>query len=123
MTEIKVNRKKNLCYIKLSGYMEEQDVIDAKLRFCKAIDALEPGIAIINDISEFQPMTQELAMHIAEAQKYAFVKGVNQVIRVVKSPLSNMQFKRVQLDSGVTYDTMEVSTVDEAMRAIDTKKN
>ncbi len=115
MIEIRLNKAKNLCYIKLAGYMESDEIIDVKFRAIRAFETLNPEMIIINDISNFKPVREELAQHIAEAQMYAFRKGVVRVIRIVHEPNSQAQFRKTQTESGISYTTIEVNSFTEAM--------
>jgi hypothetical protein len=66
---------------------------------------LRPGFDLISDIAEFSPAGDEGIKHIQRAQAFLKQHGVRHVIRVVKNPVSAMQFQRTGKEIGYVADT------------------
>jgi len=119
MYSIKADTRKNRLYLKLNGFLADDEVKKAGEEVIQAIARLQPDMTIITDISEFKPTSPSAAVYIKDAQAAAFQKGVKHAVRIVKNPIVNMQFNRTQREAGAKYDVLEASSVEEAEQLLD----
>ncbi len=118
---IYANVPKNRLYLILNGFFTDDEVHTASDLTISEIKKLQPGFAIINDISTFKPATPAGAEDIKRAQVFAKEHGAKRVIRVVgedkvASAIAAMQFARTQQAAG--YQAEIVSTVEEAEKLL-----
>jgi len=112
MYEVRANTVKNRLYLTLDGKMDEDEANEAATEATAAVEELDPGFDIVNDMSGFQPVSQEAAERIGEAKEIMEVNDVGTVVRVVgDSSIGKMQFDRV---GETDYETMTAESVEEA---------
>ena len=119
MYSIKADTRKNRLYIKLAGFLADDEIQNAADEVTRAIASLQPNMTIITDISEFKPVSPHSAVYIKDAQAAAFHKGVKHAVSIVSNPIAGMQFKRTQREAGAKYEVLEASSVEEAERLLD----
>ena len=115
MVEVKINRKKNLCYLKVTGYNSEKELIDGKIRFFKAIENLRPNMDMILDIRSFAPLNPENMKHMIEVQRKAAEKGIRRAVRIVNNIPGKKQVENIKKESGFEYETIEAKNFEEAL--------
>ncbi|WP_327050798.1 hypothetical protein [Halomicrococcus gelatinilyticus] len=112
MYEVRANTVKNRLYLTLDGKMDEDEASDAAEEAIAAVEELDPGFDIVNDMSGFQPVSQEAAERIGEAKEVMEANDVDTVVRVVgDSSIGKMQFDRV---GETDYETLTAESVEEA---------
>lgn len=122
MIEIRKNAVKNRLYLKLSGFLKEEEVISAGHRLIETAKLLRPGFDIINDISDFKPATTSVASFIENIQEDMKKLPVGRIVRVIgKNALGKMQLTRTSLKAG--YNAYNVATMQEAEELLDAEKN
>ena len=121
MHEVTVFKEKNRLYLLLKGFLKDDEVLEAANKVKSGINELQPGFAIINDISEFSPATPKGREIIKETQIYAAQKNVGQVIRIVGNVISRIQFERTSQNAG--YKALSVRSLQEAYDYLDGKIN
>ncbi len=122
MIEIRKDSVKNRLYIKLKGFLQDEEVKTACEQILKAAKGLLPGFDIINDISEFKPASPKSTEHIAHLQEDVIKLHVGKIVRVVgNNILAKMQLVRTSHKAG--YDAYHVATMQEAEAVLDTEDN
>lgn len=114
--EFRVDTQHNRLYMKLSGFFRDGESEEVYRAFMEAIDQLEPGFDVINDIRGFVPASPGAADTIKRAAEVIAERKIGRTIRVTGKVVSGlMQFKR--LLSGAT-DVELASSVEEAERML-----
>lgn len=122
MIEIKKNSAKNRLYVKLRGFLQDEEVKSACEQILKAAKGLAPGFDIINDISEFKPASAKATEYITHLQEEVMKLHVRKIVRVVENNiLAKMQLTRTSQKAG--YNAYHVSTIQEAEAMLDTEDN
>src|SRR6056297_1868393 len=93
--DIRADTVNNRLYMTLEGMLDEEQAIAAVEEIEKAIERLDEGFDIVNDMSEFKPMSQDAADAIDRGKAAAARAGVNATVRVTgESIIGKMQFER-----------------------------
>ncbi len=108
---IDTDKDRNRLYVVFTGFLGDQEAAEACEAVLTAARELEPGFAIVTDISAFKLTTEVGADAIARLQRELGTLGVSRVVRVVgDSVLANMQLSRtareVDYGPGVQPDTV-----------------
>ena len=82
-----------------------------------AIAQLHHGFDIVHDMSGLHPTDAAGLKELVRVQAAAKVKGLRSVIRIVRIPLSRMQFERMAKETGWTFET--AGTLEEADARLD----
>lgn len=117
--EVNADRAANRLYLKLEGILDEETAEDHVVDMLSAADELEPGFDMVNDISEFKPMTQQATDTIERGKRGLTERGVSAVVRVTgESVVGKMQFERV--GGGMEgYHVATAETVEAAEQLLD----
>jgi len=115
--QVTTDVEKNRIYLQLKGFLQDDEVKKASDDVKKGINSLRPNFDIINDISEFNPATQEGKTIIKETQLYAVQKNVNRVVRITKNVIGKIQFERSSKEAG--YSAITVESVEQAHKFLD----
>jgi hypothetical protein len=102
MYEIQTDIEKNLLYVKLSGFMEENEVKSAVIDAKSAINSLRPSFDAITDITNFKPVAPSGRGMLLDIMKYVIQHKVNRVIRIVGNTIGQAQFTRASKEAGYT---------------------
>ncbi len=120
MYKITVDRAKNRLYVKLDGFMGEEELRDAADMVIAQVKTLRPGFDIINDISEYKPTTPEGVREVERAMKFIVDNGVGHIFRVTASQrIARLQFLRMAYETGTNVVAREVTSFEEAERKLD----
>ncbi len=111
---VRADSSTNRLYITLKGFLSESEARDAADAIILETTRLAPGFVVLVDITEFKPEAGSVTVHIKRAQLAAYQAGAKKVIRIVNNVISEMQFRRLQHEVGAQYETIEVSSVEEA---------
>ncbi|MDR3671848.1 MAG: hypothetical protein P4L36_13455 [Holophaga sp.] len=117
MFQVAANPEKNRLYVTLEGHLEAAERMAAGKAILAAINQLQPGFDIVNDLSGLHPTDAEGLKDLRRIQAAARIKGVRCVIRIVKIPLSRLQFERTSQEAGL--DSEVAGSVEEADRRLD----
>src|SRR5512135_414133 len=105
------NRVKNRIYLRLEGFMPDEEVHQFVQEQIAAIKTMKPGFDVINDISNFKPASPEAAKEIERMLKFSDAYGTRYVMRVIgPNVISRMQFDRLHRTSDGKYTTIEVAS-------------
>ncbi|MBN2724664.1 MAG: hypothetical protein JXR95_11390 [Deltaproteobacteria bacterium] len=119
MYNVKVDTAKKCLFITLEGFMQEDEVKKAADLVVSSLPKLPKGFTVVNDISQFKPASREAGEYIKLAQAAIFQKGVSKVIRVTgKSFVGKLQFERTKKEVNATYETVEVATMEDALKLL-----
>ena len=121
MYEVTINQQKNRLYFTLKGFLPTDEIKRATEENIRQMERLAPGFTVISNIAEFSAANAEGAEYISKMQGEAARLGVRKVVRVVKSAVSSLQFKRTQRLAGANYEAVDVYSVEEAERLLDTE--
>jgi hypothetical protein len=115
---LKVDEERNRLYLTLTGLMTDDETRIAADACIEAVKKLRPGFHIINDISQFRPLTKEGVTHVKRAGEFCAKSGMKATVRVVGiSPTVHQQFQRAARESGYTAYTAQ--SVEEAEAMLD----
>ena len=118
--DIKANIPKNRLYIRIKGFMTEEEAEIIGNRALEETKKLKPGFDVINDIRELKPATPTAAkIYAARAAESGKTYGVRHVIRVVGDRMTtHLQLDRLLKETvGIQGETAK--TVEEAERMLD----
>jgi hypothetical protein len=119
---IRVDHDKNRMYLTLTGLMEDEETRAAADASIDAFKTLKPGFFVINDISNFRPLTKEGVAHVQRAGEVARKLGMRATVRVVGiSPTAHAQFQRAAKQGG--YTAYMAQSVEEAEKLLDAHKD
>ncbi|WP_128476413.1 hypothetical protein [Halorussus pelagicus] len=116
--DIEADESANRLHMELRGSLSEAEAASAIERVEAEAAKLSPGFDVINDISAFKPLSQDVADIIAEGKEALTVRDAAALVRVTgDSALGDMQFSRVGGDEG--YEVTKAETVAEAEAKLD----
>jgi hypothetical protein len=118
MYEIELDLKKNCLYMKITGFLQEEDAKQMADTIILKAKKLEPGYTIINDISQCKPAPKEAFTHLKRGHSFVARHGVKRIIRVIGNPVTAMQFNRAQRESQTDLEIIEVESLEEAERLL-----
>lgn len=108
----------NRLYMELSGSLAADDATAALEAVEREAARLDDGFEVINDISAFEPLSQDVADTIADGKRALSEAGAGALVRVTgDSAIGSMQFDRVGDADG--YDIATVETVADAEAMLD----
>lgn len=110
---------KNRLILRIIGSMSYEESLIAVKKVRDLANQLKSGFDIINDISQFMPSDPKVQQEFMETQKYVMSKGAKRVVRVVGSALGSLQFKRLHKEAGVSYEVIEATTFEAAVKYLD----
>lgn len=109
---IETDKDKNRLYMKLEGFLHEEEIMNASNELKTKVLTLSPGFDVINDISKFNPATARGREIIKEAQIFIVQRKVNRVVRITDNVIGKIQFERSSREAG--YTAVAVSSLEEA---------
>lgn len=112
MLEVKVDMQKNYIFIKMEGFMHDDDMKKAAEEVIKEAKKLKKNYTVITDVTKFRPSSQGGASEIQKAQKFLLDNGASKFIRIVESVLGKMQFTKNAKEVGI--EVIEVRSYEEA---------
>jgi hypothetical protein len=116
--EARANIEKNRLYIKLEGFFSDEVARNAAETIFAEIDKLQPGFAVINDVSNFKPGTPTGAKEIVRVQTYEQEHGVGRIVRIVgQEVIGKMQFERMSKETDIKVEF--ATSLEEAERLLD----
>jgi hypothetical protein len=96
---VEADEAENRLYMELHGHFDEELAAEAADEVIAEIEQLSPGLEIINDLSEFQPMNAEAVQHVQRGKEAAADRGCAATVRVQPdSTTGQMQFERADGD-------------------------
>lgn len=117
--QVEIDRAENRLYMKLDGMLEQEMADDVVEEITDRLDELRPGFQVINDISEFKPVSQDATDAIERGKQAIADRGVNAVVRIVgDSVIGKMQFDRVG-DEIEGYHVATAESREQAERFLD----
>lgn len=112
----------NRLHMELSGTLDAEEAAAALEAVEREAAGLDDGFEVINDISGFKPLSQDVADTIAEGKRSLSEAGAGALVRVTgDSAIGSMQFDRVGDADG--YDIATVETVADAEAMLDDRSN
>jgi hypothetical protein len=120
MYEVIPNQAKNRIYMRLEGFLSDQEVHAFVEQQIAAIKMMKPGFDVINDISNFKPASPEGAKEIERMLKFSDEKGTRYVMLIIgPNYIARMQFDRLHRTTDSKYITEEVKSREDAERRLD----
>ena len=117
MFRIHSNPDKNRLYLTMAGHLDAPERQAVTKALMAEAAKLTPGFDVVSDISALHATDEEGFRDILRAKSALKLKGVGHVIRVVKIPLSRIQFDRVSKTAG--YQSEQADSLEEAERRLD----
>jgi len=117
MFQVTSDAAKNRLYIVLAGHLEGAERQTAVQEILSEAAKLAPGFDVVTDISDLHASDQQGFNDFLRAKSALKLKGVGQVIRVVKIPLSRIQVTRISEEAG--YEAEQADSREEADRRLD----
>jgi hypothetical protein len=116
--DVHSNTTKNRLYLRLDGFLTDQETKEAADQVIAHINKLRPGFDAITDISTYKPGSEKAAAEIVRAQQVYKSRGVRLIVRIVgASVLGKMQFQRTGQEVGL--EMAYVTSLQEAERLLD----
>jgi len=116
--EVRGNSIKNRLYLRLDGYMSDEETREAADAVIAAILKLRPGFDAITDITTYKPGSDKAAAEITRAQQVYKSHKCRLIVRIVgASVLGKMQFQRTGSEVGLKM--AYVTSLAEAERLLD----
>jgi len=113
MYKIECDPKKNRIYIKMSGFMRQDELAKCSDETIAATAKLRRGYDVITDLVDFSPAAPEVTKEIERVQAHFVASGVRKGVRIVgRQVLSGLQFKRT--GASAHYTSVNVATLAEA---------
>lgn len=117
MFSVRSDPGRNRLYITLGGHLEGPERQAAMKALLAETAKLGEGFDLVTDISALHPTNEEGFKDFLRIKSGLRMKGVGQIIRVVKIPLSHLQVARVTEAAG--YQSEYVHSLEEADRRLD----
>lgn len=117
MFTVTSNLERNRLYLTLAGHIEMVERREATKALLAEVAKLTPGFDVVTDISALHATNEDGLKDLLRAKATLKLKGIGHTIRVVKIPLSRIQFERVSSNAG--YESEYVNSVEEADRRLD----
>jgi hypothetical protein len=115
---LRVDVSRNRLYLTLSGLMNDAEIREAADACIEAVKKLSPGFYVVNDISNFRPLTKDGVAHVKRAGEFCAKQGMKASVRIVGiSPTAHQQFQRAAKEGGYTTYTAQSLQEAEAMLA------
>ena len=108
---------RNRLYITISGHLEGPERQAAMKALIAETSNLTEGFGVVSDISALHATNEEGFKDLLRVKASLKLKGAGPIIRVVKIPLSRIQFERVTEAAG--YRAEEANSIEEADRRLD----
>lgn len=119
MYEVNSDPRKNLIHLKMSGFLNEEEIGKGADEVLAKLATLKPGFVFINDVAEFKHTSQEGVEHIMRVQKAVNDANPGMIIRVGAGALAQSQLNRGGKHVKVGYEVRQVKTFEEAMKVAD----
>jgi hypothetical protein len=103
--KVSANPEKNRLYVTLEGHMDAAERKEAAKAFIAAIGKLGPGFDVVDDLTGLHPTDADGLRDLVRTQAAAKIKGVRAVIRIVRIPLTRVQFERMAQETGWEFET------------------
>lgn len=118
---IKLNKnvgEPDVVYLSIEGRLETDEAVTAVEEFAQTLERADEGFYFINDLSEYNPVSQD-AVDTIERGKEAIVEhGVEAVVRVTGgSATAKLQFE--QVGDEYQYKRANAETIEEAEAALE----
>ena len=117
MFQVTANAEKNRLYITLQGHLEPAERQVAIKAVMAAVAELRPGFDIIDDLSALHPTDAAGLRELVRLQSALKIKGLRTVVRIVRIPLTRIQFDRTAQDTGWAFET--AASLEEADARLD----
>ena len=117
MFSVRSDPARNRLYITLSGYLEGPERQAAMKALLAEAVKLTEGFDLVTDISTLHASNEAGFQDFLRAKSGLRMKGVGQVIRVVKIVLSRLQVARITEAAG--YESEYVDSLEAADRRLD----
>ena len=118
--EIRADVMKNRLYLRLVGFMTDEQAVMVADQIIAEIQKLRPGFTVINDISGLKPASPIATEHLRRAQEASARRGHGRIIRIVgDQALTQMQWNRTLKASSQGAAAEVATTLAEAERMLD----
>ncbi len=101
---VRADSEKNILYLKFSGFHQAEDAHENIAAILREVPKLQPGFAVINDISDFDVADLEAQEILKQGMAHLQSIGCRRVIRVVSRTLAMHQFSSASQDVGYKAD-------------------
>jgi hypothetical protein len=120
MYKTKTSIDRNYLYVSFDGMLKMEEGQAAVREVIENAKNLRPGFAIINDLTKARPTTPDVTEELKRAQATLFKMGAKKAIRIVpkSAVVAKLQFQRVQQDAKAAYETVDVESLEDAIRAL-----
>ena len=108
---------RNRLYITLAGHIEGPERQEAMKALIAETAKLSEGFGVVSDISALHASNEEGFKDLLRVKAALKLKGAGPIVRVVKIPLSRIQFERITEAAG--YRAEETHSLEEADRRLD----
>jgi hypothetical protein len=118
--DIRADIPRNRMYVRMVGFMTDDDARRVADAIIAEIQKLRPGFAVINDIRDLKPTSPTASDHMRRAQEASVKHGCGRVIRVIgEQVITQMQWNRT-LKAVRGSGAEAAASVEEAERMLET---
>ncbi len=117
MFTVSSDLERNRLYITLAGHLEGPERQSAMKMLIAEATKLAEGFGVVSDISALHPTNEEGFKDLLRVKAALKLKGAGPIVRVVKIPLSRLQFERITEAAG--YHADEANSLEAADRLLD----
>ncbi|MFZ1375309.1 MAG: hypothetical protein WAS25_01785 [Geothrix sp.] len=117
MFRVTSDPERNRLYITLAGHIEGPERQEAMKALIAETAKLSEGFGVVSDISALHASNEEGFKDLLRVKAALKLKGAGPIVRVVKIPLSRIQFERITEAAG--YRAEETHSLEEADRRLD----
>src|SRR5262245_59716043 len=119
-SEIRASVAKNRLYLRMVGFMTDDDARRVADTIINEFQKLKPGFDVINDISGLKPASKAAADEMRRAQEASFKHGHRRIIRVVvDQAVTHLQWSRTLTAASPDQSVETAATVEEAERMLE----
>lgn len=117
---VRADRDQNCLYVTVEGFFDVGAAKSAADDVTREVANLTRGFSVINDISRLKAASEDVAEQIERLLRIIDSAGASKVYRVItkEATIAKLQHARLQRKTGVSYEVIEVESVEEAQQQL-----
>lgn len=119
MHRVVIDKDKNRLYLMMGKFDDADEIRQMAEKIRTACQDLKPGFCCLNDLRDYEPVDENLALFIRGVQEFLVKAGMKNVVRVVRKfgTWGHLQLDKLSMDVG--YHALNVNSMDEALAILD----
>jgi hypothetical protein len=121
MYNINYDSDKHILFLSVEGYLDSDEISRLAEDFGKQVNSLDEGFCFVNDMSGFNPPSDNVFLIIKEFMELLDSKKPGKVIRILDPDNTGALVQFFQSDevASVDYEVVTVSSREEAMTLLE----